>query len=420
MTIRTPGAALAALAAMSLAAGSLAAGSLAAASSAVESPTPAAAPPTGAGPVEFAADDPAFYDVPDPIPTGEHGQLLRFQRIGVDFDHRYRIMYQSQGVSGAPTVVTGLVDVGDDAPPFGGFPLLLHAHGSLGIADACSPSRAFVGSTTDGSYASEFESVGQVATTAGWVVVSTDYEGLGGPGSHPFLVGVSEGRSVLDAGRAARQIPGLYIGDHTAIAGFSQGGHAGLWAAQLAPDWTPEQPIVGTVLGAAASEVGALASWASSQPELSALTVGIVAGLATTYPEAAAALGDVLTATGLELVSFWDEHCFDENLGTPGQFVSADPATVEPFASLLAANTAGMTANPSPLLLFHAEADERIPFAHSDALLERLCDAGQVVERRVLPDGLHTSSLVAVENEGIVWLDGLLDGTTTPSSSCSG
>ena len=76
---------------------------------------------------------------------------------------------------------------------------------------------------------------------------------------------------MLDAGRAARQIPGLYVGDTTAIAGFSQGGHAALWAAQLAAEWTPEQAIVGTVVGAAASEPAALASWAASQPQLSAL-----------------------------------------------------------------------------------------------------------------------------------------------------
>jgi len=37
----------------------------------------------------------------------------------------------------------------------------------------------------------------------GYVVVATDYEGLGDPGVHPYLVGVSEAYAVLDSVRAA-------------------------------------------------------------------------------------------------------------------------------------------------------------------------------------------------------------------------
>ena len=101
-----------------------------------------------------------------------------------------------------------------------------------------------------------------------------------------------------------------------------------------------------------------------------------------------------------------------------GPYVATDPATVEPFASLLAANTAGTTATPAPLLIFHGDADERIPLAHSDALLARLCAAGQVVERRVLPGGIHVASSAAVQSDGVPWLTGLAAATTTPISSC--
>ena len=37
----------------------------------------------------------------------------------------------------------------------------------------------------------------------GVVVAATDYEGLGTPGPHPYIVGASEGHSVLDAAVAA-------------------------------------------------------------------------------------------------------------------------------------------------------------------------------------------------------------------------
>jgi acetyl esterase/lipase len=378
---------------------------------------PAQAAPAPPGPVEFAPGDRAFYDAPNPIPAGEHGDLVRWQVIESSFTHRYRIMYLSETVAGAPTVVTALVEAPEEIAPFGGWRLLLYGHGSTGLADICSPSMVLDGEFAEGDHAQEFDSIGN-ATNEGWVVVATDYEGLGGPGSHPMLVGISEGRSMLDAGRAARQIPGLYAGDTTAIAGFSQGGHAALWAAQLAGQWTPEQTIVGTVAGAAASEPAALASWAAPQPQLSALAVGIVAGLATTHPEALAGLGQVLTPSGVELIGQWNTHCFNEQVDVPGPFVSADPAAVEPFASLLAANTAGTVATPAPVLIFHSNADERIPFEHSDALLARLCAAGQVVERRVIEGGPHVAAASAVQRDGVPWLSALAGGTATPISSC--
>ena len=41
---------------------------------------------------------------------------------------------------------------------------------------------------------------------AGYAVVRTDYEGLGTPGAHPYLIGASEGRAMLDMVRAARKL----------------------------------------------------------------------------------------------------------------------------------------------------------------------------------------------------------------------
>ena len=266
------------------------------------------------------------------------------------------------------------------------------------MADTCAPSVAIDNDTAYGDYDGEFNGVSGTAGDA-WVTVATDYEGLGGPGPHPFIVGVSEGRSMLDAGRAAGQIPGVYLSDTTAITGFSQGGHAALWATQLAAEWTPEQTIIGTVVGAPASDPAALASWAASQPQLSALSVGLVAGLATTYPEAQAALGQVLTPAGIELIGGVGHDPLLRSAGrrAPDRSSPPTPATVEPFASLLAANTAGTTATGAPMLIFHGDADERIPVVHSEALLARLCAAGQVVERRVLPGGLHVNSGISLD-----------------------
>ena len=80
----------------------------------------------------------------------------------------------------------------------------------------------------------------------GYAIVGTDYQGLGTPGTHRYLGGVDEGRSTLDIVRAARQLDPR-VGKTFAIAGHSQGGHAALWAADLAPKWTPDLKLRGTV-----------------------------------------------------------------------------------------------------------------------------------------------------------------------------
>jgi pimeloyl-ACP methyl ester carboxylesterase len=370
--------------------------------------------PVPAPPQEFAVGDPAFYDVPDPLPAGEHGDLVRWQVVESAFTLRYRIMYVSETIAGAPTLVTAIVDAPEDVAPFGGHRMLLYGHSATGFDDTCAPSTVVDEAATDRQLVDEFESM----SSTGWVLVSTDYEGLGGPGLHPMLVGVSEGRSMLDAGRAARQLPTLYVGATTAVAGFEQGGHAALWAAEQAPQWTPELSIVATVVAAPASDVGSLAASAAAQPQQQALPLAIAAGLATTYPEALLALGQVLTSAGSAMLEQWNSLCFGAEVDIPGPYLSSDLATVEPFATLLGQNTAGTVATSAPLLILHGDGDERVPVVQSEALLARLCAAGQVVERRVVTGRNHASIFSELQGAGVDWLTGVAGGTVTPTTSC--
>ena len=41
----------------------------------------------------------------------------------------------------------------------------------------------------------------------GYVVVATDYPGLGTDGIHPYLIGESEGRAVLELGARRARLP---------------------------------------------------------------------------------------------------------------------------------------------------------------------------------------------------------------------
>ena len=392
---------------------------LASAAGAQSVATGAAAP---APPDAYAADDPTFYDVPDSIPAGEHGDLIRYQPIefalpGVTLT---RVMYLSETVVGEPTVVTGVVTVGDGPAPDGGWRLLLHGHGTTGLADECAPSVSLGGNGMD---ALEIGLLAGLAPPRGFAVSSTDYEGLGGPGVHPYLVGISEGRSMLDAGLAARQLPGADIGDVTAIAGYSQGGHAALWAHQIAEDWTPDMPIVGTLSGAPASELTDVVrdAWERGGVERTA-AFALLAGLAASSPEAADAVDAVLSPDGRRLVAMYggDTCEFSFVAGDGAGFLTDDPSTIEPLASMIAANVPGDVAADAPLLIVHSDNDESVPIDATASLLERECAADQVVERRVLVDGpTHVEAAVPAYTQGLDWLAGFVDGAV-PLSSCAG
>ncbi len=91
---------------------------------------------------------------------------------------------------------------------------------------------------------------------AGYAVLRTDYEGLGTPGRHPYLIGASEGRGVVDIALAARNLFGnSLLSKAWAIGGHSQGGHAALFAASLAPKLAPGLSLKGVFAYAPASHI---------------------------------------------------------------------------------------------------------------------------------------------------------------------
>lgn len=359
-----------------------------------------------------------FYDAPDPLPGGEHGDLVRYQPIADPPDDVswYRVMYLSETVAGEPTVVTGAVIVPEGDPPDGGWPLVSHAHGSTGFSDECAPSVGLEGD--DSISTAETRLLSSYAPQWGYVVASTDYEGLGPPGPHPWLVGESEGRGVLDIAIAARQIPGVEVGGSTAIAGYSQGGHAALWANEISGEWAPDLDVVGTMAGAPASELTALIRERSTIPELAATQVMVAGSFGRAYPDVDSE--EVLTPAGLDMVEALDEMCDDQAVDItedPDEpWVQANLFETEPWSTLLEENTPGAVAAASPVLVLHSADDESIPVDHSETLLDRQCAAGQLVERRIL-EGNHVGAAVPAYEQALDWFDELSAGEE-PVSSC--
>src|SRR5829696_94328 len=141
-----------------------------------------------------------------------------------------RILYTStDGVDGkSPITVSGALFIPKGTPPQEGWPLLAWAHGTVGIADICSPSWQ-ARSYRDVRYLNEWLS-------QGFAIVATDYQGLGTPGPHPYLKVRPEAYSVLDSVRAVlTDVPGL--ANKIVIVGQSQGGGATFATAAFAPDY---------------------------------------------------------------------------------------------------------------------------------------------------------------------------------------
>jgi predicted esterase len=196
----------------------------------------------------------AFYKPPKHL-QGKHGGLIWARKeTGHDALKDARrstlLLYRSKGLSGTLTAVSGSVAIPKGKPPKGGWPVITYAHGTTGSADQCAPTRGY---DTDKLTSYAYRLLRRWLK-AGYAVVRTDYDGLGTPGVHQYLIGRSEGRGVLDAVRAARAAEPR-LSKRYVIAGHSQGGHAALFAAAAAPKWVPELRLRGTVAFAPASHL---------------------------------------------------------------------------------------------------------------------------------------------------------------------
>src|SRR3954469_3966822 len=202
--------------------------------------------------------------------TPSHGQLLSSSKItgepALTAAGKNRLVkYRSVGVDGKAITVSGVVSLPKGNAPKKGWPVISYDHGTTGIADQCAPSRDSADNPAH-PYNSYVYPLLNRWLKAGYAVVRTDYQGLGTPGIHQYLVGVSEGRSTLDVVRAARKVDPK-ISKRLAISGHSQGGHAALWGAFLAPKYTPELQLRGTVAFAPASHISELLSLVKTQKQ---------------------------------------------------------------------------------------------------------------------------------------------------------
>lgn len=362
----------------------------------------------------------AFYDIPEPLPDVPPGTILRSEVIDGFHDDAttHRVLYMSTGFDGEPTAVSGLVLVPKTPAPPGGRKILAYAHGTVGVTPPCAPS------LRDAHEQPLFFEDGDIWLQAGYVVATTDYQGLGTTGPHAYLIGRPAAMNELDIARAARSIADADAGSEFVVWGHSQGGHTSLFTGQLAAEYAPELDLVGVAAGGPVPDLIELFKYNVDREHGRVLIAMALHQWAESFPDAT--LSDIVTPLAIRNVDQLSEVCLYGERGVVGAlpnaalleltFLSAPPWEVEPWKSIAADNDPGRTPIDAPIMIVQGLADEVVEPKLTEDLAQRLCDAGETVSLHTYPGVSHIDTGRTAAPDVAEWTANLFAGGTAPST----
>jgi pimeloyl-ACP methyl ester carboxylesterase len=352
-----------------------------------------------------------FYAIPEQVQTGAPGEIIKIETLPSKSvaGSLYRVMYHSRSIADRDVAVTGSLAVPPGPAPIGGRPVVTIGHPTVGSADECAPSRD---PSVSSGLINRF-------LAAGWIVATTDYGGLGTPGVPQYLVGESEGRSMVDIVRAARHVPAFSAGTVFAAWGHSQGGHAALFARKVAARYAPELRMVGAVAVAPVSSASLFVSRANFiGPTLTLMTV---AGYSAAY---GLAPGEVLTEEGMDHLDDVQSKCLadlSDDLGDRplSDIRKVDPTNLSDWGAALASNDAGDIRSNVAVLLLQGDDDAIVPPTDTENLFGEMCSTAQPVTMHLDHGGGHASVASRTEGLAVDWLTDRF-ALTPDSSNCPG
>ena len=306
-------------------------------------------------------------------------------------DGSYDLRYRSVGVAGHLVDETAVLWIPSGSRSGN---VVAWAHATKGLADQCAPSSAGVG---------EIPNL-DALLAAGDVVVAPDYEGLGGPGVHPYLVGASEGRSVLDAIRAARAVTN--VTGRSAVYGWSQGGQAALFAGRIARSYAPDVRLAGAAAIAPVTNMTAMVDGSSTLSKLPGMVAMVTAGYLEAYPELDPT--DMLDQESHQLdVARHDCNAASDLPGTTTQLPSAA------WRKRLRQNDPGGARISVPVLISHGGGDFILGTGDVTSTYQRLCRRGSAIDLNWYDNSDHLSVVSASTFDVYLWLEDRLAGVRT-------
>lgn len=349
------------------------------------------------------------------------GQLLRTEPMTADSDPvevpggtAYRMLYTSARPDGSVVPVGGMVFVPNTPAPDASRPVLAWAHPTLGEGAGCAPSRS-------GNPLLDMQPWLTLALERGWVVVATDYAGVGTPGTPLYLVGQSEARDVMFAVEAARQFTPAEAGTDVAVLGHSQGGHSALWTGLLGERIAPELDVVAVAAAAPAAELTPVFEYLWDGPQAWLLSPDVVESWTTFYPD----LSDkILTPFARVFGPRAAQECLTSAavqaqllyaLGL--QYTVKDPLRRPGWAEVAQLQTPAPMSPSNPFLLVQSTSDETIPPDTNAQLQVNWCRAGSSVDALWLSGVSHVNTAVTASPAIIDWLGDRFAGLP-PDSAC--
>jgi len=333
-----------------------------------------------------------------------------------DGGEAFRILYQSTGLNGQPIEVSGAVYIPPGKPPAGGRHVIAYGHPTSGVVEKCAPSLMPDNSGLIWGIKSML--------AKGYIVVATDYPGLGTPGIHPYLIGISEGRAVLDSVRAARAMPRSGASDRFVLWGHSQGGHAVLYAGEMAESYAPELKLVGIAAAAPATYLAELFDADKSSPAGKELSAMAIYSWSNLYNDPVSSL---VEPNAMRVYKTMAHDCIEsvpdsvalDKAERPLQnekFLKANPAKTKPWSTIMQRNTPGKKPAGGPVFLAQGTADTIVRPYITKQFGNALCKQGAKVMFVEMPGVTHTFAAKESVATALKWMDDRFRGAPAPSS----
>jgi acetyl esterase/lipase len=327
----------------------------------------------------------------------------------------FRILYRSTGLNGELIEVSGAIYWNPGPAPAGGRNVIAWAHPTSGVVEACAPSlmpdnAGLIWGLAD-------------ILAKGYVMVATDYPGLGTPGPHPYLIGISEARAVLDSVRAARNLPHTGASNRFAVWGHSQGGHAALYTGQLAASYAPELKLVGVAAAAPATYLAELFDADRHTPTGKELTAMALYAWSKLYKIPPSTLVEPRAVGPFERMA---HDCIEslpefkaitdaEKPLESMKFLKADPTETEPWRSIMLKNTPGQAPAGAPVFIAQGTADTTVPPSITNRFAEALCKHGTRVHFILLNGVSHTFAAKQSVGQALAWIGDRFRGAPAPT-----
>ncbi|WAC94393.1 lipase family protein [Mycobacterium sp. Aquia_213] len=334
------------------------------------------------------ADDP-FYQPPSGFQHAEPGTVLRSRDVELAFlglipqaVAAIQLLYRTTDMNGAPEACVTTVLVPADRVVGQNCPLLSYQCAIDAMASRCFPSYALRRRAKALGSIAQLELVMVAAALAeGWAVSVPDHEGLQGIWGAPY----APGYRVLDGIRAALNSERVALSPSAPIGlwGYSGGGLASAWAAEMCADYAPELNIVGAVLGSPVGDLGHTFRRLNGGV-FAGLPALVVAALAHIYPELDRVIKEHTNAEGRALLDRLENmttvgailRMAGKNMGSyldePLEDILSSPEVSYVFDSI----KLGVATPAPPVLIVQAVYDYLIDVHDIDALADAYSAGG--------------------------------------------